>query len=245
VKPSGFFVELKRRDVYRIAIGSALVSWLAAQGAATAAATQAPVPIEKEPRHRLKFENDSVRVFDVLMPPGDKSLFHTHVHDGLSVRITDAQIRDEGVRGDSKESTVKRGAVTFSYRPKPMTHRVSNIGKTPFRNVFIEILPSTGVSTSAPSPAARAGYTMVLENGRVRVCRFVLAPGQSTYARPPALRGVRVAVSEGKILIKAKGEEDKTVKLHQGDSQWHEEGMRYSLKNVGSMAFEAVDIELK
>jgi hypothetical protein len=35
------------------------------------------------------------------------------------------------------------------------------------------------------------------------------------------------------------------VKLQQGDSQWHEGGMRYSLKNVGSMAFEAVDIELK
>jgi quercetin dioxygenase-like cupin family protein len=245
MRPSGFFVKLKRRNVYRIAIGSALICWLAAQGAATAAPTQVPVPIEKEPRHRLKFENKFVRVFDVLIPPGDTTLFHTHVHDGLSVRITDAQIRDEALEGASEDSTVKRGAVTFSYRPKPMTHRVSNIGKTPFRNVFIEILQSTGVSIGAPSPAAGPGYTMVLENERVRVCRLVLAPGQSTDARPPALRGVRVAVSEGKILIKAKGEEDKTVKLQQGDSQWHEEGMRYFLKNVGSMAFEAVDIELK
>ena len=183
---SSFFAELKRRNVYKVAIGSALISCLATPGAATVASTQSPVPIEKEPRHRLKFENKSVRVFDVLIPSGDASLFHTHVHDGLSVRITDAQIRDEPVQGDSEESTVKRGAVTFSYRPKPMTHRVSNIGKTPFRNIFIEILPSSDGSTRAPLPPSRDGYAMVLENERVRVSRLVPSSrdSQLTGARP-------------------------------------------------------------
>jgi len=44
-------------------------------------AAQAPVPLSGEPRHHLKFENQYVRVFDVLVPPGDATLFHTHSND--------------------------------------------------------------------------------------------------------------------------------------------------------------------
>src|SRR6185503_14059230 len=95
---------------------------------------QSPVPIEKEPRHRLKFSNQYVRVFHVVIPPGDKSLFHTHLSDGLSVRLADASIRDEVLGGAAEDISVKRGEVTFGYRPGPLTHRVSCTSNTPFRN---------------------------------------------------------------------------------------------------------------
>jgi hypothetical protein len=32
---------------------------------------QSPIPVLNEPRHHLKFENEYVRVFDVVVPPGD------------------------------------------------------------------------------------------------------------------------------------------------------------------------------
>jgi quercetin dioxygenase-like cupin family protein len=86
---------------------------------------------------------------------------------------------------------------------------------------------------------------VVLENERVRILRLVLAPGESIDERTHTLRGVRIAVSEGKILIEAPGKKVRTVKLEPGDSQWHEEGTKYSLRNIGSTPFEAVDIELK
>ena len=35
-----------------------------------ARAAAEPVPIEQEPRHRLKFENAHVRFFDVQLEPG-------------------------------------------------------------------------------------------------------------------------------------------------------------------------------
>ena len=242
---SSFFAELKWRNVYKVAVAYAILACPVMEVPTTAAPMQSPVPVEKEPRHRLKFENQFVRIFDVLIPPDDTSLFHIHVHDGVSVRLTDARIRDEALAGTSEDFMLKRGAVSFAYRPSPLIHRVSNIGSTPFRNVFVEILPSSNGSASPRPPTAVADHPVVLENERVRVRRLVLAAGQSTDARPPALRGVRVAISEGKILIKAHGEEDRTVKIEPGDSQWHEEGMKYSLKNIGSTPFEAVDIELK
>jgi hypothetical protein len=141
MNPRNFFAELKRRNVYKVA-AHAVVSWLVMQVAATVVPAQSPVPVEKEPRHQLKFENQSVRVFDVFIPSGDESLFHTHVHDGVSIRLTDAQIRIEVLRDSVDEVRVKRGAVEFSSFPNPLTHRVSNTGTTPFRNIFVEILPS-------------------------------------------------------------------------------------------------------
>jgi quercetin dioxygenase-like cupin family protein len=209
------------------------------------ARAQSPVPIEEEPRHRLQFENRYVRVFDVLIPQGDESLYHIHKHDGVGIKLTDARIRDEKLGGKPEDLEVKRGAVNFARFPEALTHKVSNIGGTPFRNMFIEILPSMRAPANAPPLAGVPGHTLVLENDRVRVYRLVLAPGQSTETHAHALRGLGVAVSEGEIAFGAPGEKSKTVKFKPGDYLWHEGGATHSLRNVGTAPFEAVDIELK
>lgn len=205
---------------------------------------QSPVPIEKEPRHRLTFSNQYVRVFHVLIPAGDTSLFHIHVNDGLSVRLADARIRDEALGGTPEDIQVKRGAVSFGYRPSPLTHRVSCIGSTPFRNIFVEVLPSAGMPRGAPPQALAAGQTLLLENERVRLSRLVLAAGQSIELTL-ALPGLGVAVSEGRIALAVPGKKVRTLKFKPGDTQWHESGTVLTLKNVGSAPIEAVQIELK
>ncbi len=60
-----------------------------------------------------------------------------------------------------------------------------------------------------------------------------------------ALRGLGVAVSEGRITVEVPGEKVRTVKFKPGDTQWHEAGTKHTLRNVGSAPFEAVEIELK
>lgn len=208
-------------------------------------AAQSPVPIEKEPRHRLKHENRHVRVFDVLIAQGDETLYHTHTNDGVGIKITDARIRDEAQGGKPEDVEVKRGAVNFAHFPTPLTHKVSNVGGTPFRNIFIEILPPIAAPSNSPSPAQVPGHALVLENERVRVYRLILAPGQETEVHTHALRSLGVAVSEGVISFRAPGKKSKTVKFQPGEFQWHEGGTKHSLKNVGTVPFEAVDIELK
>jgi quercetin dioxygenase-like cupin family protein len=206
---------------------------------------QSPVPVEKEPRHRLKFSNQHVRVFNVLIPAGETSLFHIHLYDGLSVRLADALIRDETLAGTSEDIAVKRGDVSFGYRPSPLTHRVSTIGNTPFRNIFVELLPSTSKLPAVSPQALVAGQTLVLENERVRISRLILAPGQSIEMHTHALQSLGVAVSEGRIVIEVPGEKLRTEKLKPGDTQWYDGGIKHSLKNAGSAPFEAVEIELK
>ena len=208
-------------------------------------AVQSPVPITNEPRHHLKFQNQYVRMFYVFIPPGETTLFHTHVNDGLGIKLTDAQIRDEVLGGKADDSFVTRGAVGFSHYSSPLTHRVINIGSTPFRNIFVEVLSSTDKSSNAPSLVRVVGHTMALENDRVRVMRLVLAPGQSTEMHSHALRGIGVAVTGGTISVEVPGKKSRTMKFQPGDYQWHERGTKHSLRNVGSVSFEAIDIELK
>ena len=210
-----------------------------------APAPQSPVPITNEPRHNLKFQNQYVRMFYVFIPPGETTLFHTHVNDGVGIKLTDAQIRDEVLGGKADDSFVSRGAVGFSHYSSPLNHRVINIGSTPFRNIFVEVLSTTDKPSNTPSLANVVGHTIVLENDRVRVMRLVLAPGQTVEMHSHALRGIGVAVTEGTISVEVPGKKSRILNFQPGDYQWHERGTKHSLRNVGSAPFEAIDIELK
>ncbi len=59
------------RKFNTVAVGFLMVNFLCSVFA------QDSVPVEKEPMHRLKFENEFVRLFDVLVPVGKASHYHT------------------------------------------------------------------------------------------------------------------------------------------------------------------------
>ena len=58
------------------------------------------VPIEEEPMHKLKFENAHVRFFDVQLPPGYESLWHSHVFDGVFVNISPSETTAQDLGGE-------------------------------------------------------------------------------------------------------------------------------------------------
>ncbi len=208
------------------------------------ASAQSPVPIEREPRHHLTLENQYVRVFFVTILPGDVSLFHTHLRSGVSTRLTDAQIRDEPLQGKSEDLTVKRGAVTFARNATPLIHRVSNIGQTPFRNIFVEILLPPG-STTTSSLSGAPGHELVLENDSVRVYRLTLAPGGSTGNHTHDARILTIAVTAGAIVVEQPGRKSSKMKLKEGDARWHEHGVLQTMRNAGTAPFEMIEIELR
>jgi quercetin dioxygenase-like cupin family protein len=246
-EPLGDRAEVRAQVLPRapLRIGSCLAPVvLLSLALSLSASAKSPVPIEQEPRHRLEFGNQYVRVFDVQIPAGDSTLFHTHVNDGVGLKLSDAHIRDEILDGKAEDLQVTRGEVSFSYRPNPLTHRVSSIGRTLFRNLFVEILRTDGDPPRAPLEALPADRTLVVENERVRVSRQVIAPGQSLDMHQHTL-SLGIAISPGTISIELVGEQPRTIKLEPGDSQWQQGGIKHSWKNIGAAAFEAVEIELK
>ncbi|MCI0487027.1 MAG: hypothetical protein L0229_10545 [Blastocatellia bacterium] len=201
---------------------------------------QAPVPVEKEPRHHLKFENRYTRVFDVTLPPGDVTLFHTHSKDYVFVSIGDADLKGQVMGADPVPLILKSGEVRFT--EAPITHRVENTGAAPFHTIAIEILRPSGVEASLEKIP---GHTVVLDNERIRVERLILEPGQSTGLHKHTMPGLGVAVSGGKVVIESVGQKPQTLELKAGDFRWRDGATAHSIKNIGKSRFEAVDVEWK
>ena len=96
------------------------------------AASQAsePAPVEQEPHHRWIFENQYVRVLEVVLEPGESTLFHTHSHDSIAVRLTDSEVQEQLAGGEWRPaSKVQRGDSRYMEgTSKAYTHRVKNVG---------------------------------------------------------------------------------------------------------------------
>lgn len=209
------------------------------------AIAQHAVPVEKEPMHRLTFENEFVRLFDVLVPVGKATEYHVHICDGVSVRVSDAQIVDESIGGEPKSFDIKYGEATFGARPSPLTHRVVNSGRTDFRNIFIEILPGANSVNAATFPILSDGHVILIDNDRVRVNRLVLKPGESSKLHTHLMRGLGIVLYDSKIEITAPDGTKRRLEPKAGDHAWQDAGTTHTIKNIGSNVFEAIDIELK
>lgn len=215
---------------------------LAAHGAQ--ASTPSVVPIEQEPAHRPVLQNEHVRVFEVWLPAGEATLWHEHLHDGASVRLTDATVEDQSKDGKAESTRLHRGEVAYGAMPTARVHRVRNVGETTFHNIYIELLAPHDANadraiTAAPDPRT------VIENDRVRALRRILAPGESTDMHVHASNGVGVPVTAGRLEISSPEGAKRSVEMKPGAAQWIERGTTHSLKNVGDAAIEIVDIELK
>lgn len=205
-------------------------------------AVQSPVPVANEPRHHLKFENEYVRVFDVVVPPGDTTLFHVHSSDYAFVSIGDATLKAEVLGGQPSGLILKDGEARFT--KGPITHRVTNVAGAPFRNITIEILKSPG-AVGFSTPDTSPGHSVVLENDRVRIERLILEPGRSTNIHTHSLSALSVFLTKSKVRVESPGAKAETVEYKPGDFRWRSAPITHSIKNIGSTRFEAVGVDWK
>ncbi len=112
-------------------------------GPATARGTaEDPVPVEQEPHHHIIFENQYVRVLDVVVKPGETTLFHKHSLDNVPVILTNADNRTQFAGKDWGPTPAKAESGGFiPGAAKPYVHRINNQGSTVFHVIDIEVLP--------------------------------------------------------------------------------------------------------
>lgn len=206
-----------------------------------ARAAEEPVPIEQEPRHKLKFENAHVRYFDVQIEPGYQALYHWHNNNGVFVNIATSPT----INQDWGAEPVKRGdraigeAYFIGYAAKPKAHRVTNPGPGLYRVTDTEIM-----STCGPMVAAREGpnQTLVVDNERVFVTRVILHPGESTELYAPC--GMLVSVSGGNVVFDTPDGKEK-VAMERAAFKWRKLQQTVKFTNVGTNVFHGVDIRIK
>jgi len=209
--------------------------------ASAALAVESIVPIEEEPQHRLKFQNQHVRLFDVLLPPGYKGLWHFHVYDGVFVNIEAAPTNEQVLGADPADRPPRIVGDTyfFGYGKKPKVHRVNNTGDSNYRVTDTEIV--RGCGGFAPVKDGE-GQTLILDNERVRVTRIMIGPGERLSLHPPC--GMLVSVSGGRLKLNAPGGEEQ-ITLQPAGFKWRDQSSALEIVNAGSEVFHAVDIVVK
>lgn len=205
------------------------------------AAPETPVPVDQEPRHRMVLRNDHVEVMRVTLPPGESTLLHTHSHDGVAVRLAPATITmdvpGEGLRGPLE---MRPGdASVQSYARQPFTHRVNNVGPTPFDVLDVELLKRP------EGPAVDALATPAAENDSARVYPWRLAPGAATPQHAHRRPYLVVAATPMQLLMQApEGAFEHAVAA--GDVRWVDDvPVTHVLVNRGEAAGVIVEIEVK
>jgi hypothetical protein len=200
------------------------VKQLIVAAALLAAAQQQPpafdpnaIPVEQEPQHHLVFANQFVRVIDLHMPPGFRSLKHSHVRDNVAVTL------DPG-RNDP-EALARVGRVSFM--TGGYSHVVGNTNPLEAHYVDVEILTA---GAKANETRELAAHKLELENDKVRVYRVTLSPGQSMVGHSHGHGWLTVTVKGGGTP---------------GSFRWHDALSSDAMKNSGASPLEMVEIEPK
>lgn len=106
----------------------------------------------------LLFENEVVRVWSMVLEPGQDSPFHVHKRDYLFVYVTPSSIAFMDEPGEIKETReYGDGYVAYNSVGDGLTHQIRNVAGIPHRQILVELKgshpqapPSTNGRVSAP-----------------------------------------------------------------------------------------------
>jgi quercetin dioxygenase-like cupin family protein len=201
----------------------------------------APVLVENEPLHHVVLKNESVVVLHLTLPPGERTLYHTHTHDRVAVNLSTTSITQQTLNEkEGPPSATEPGNFSvYTLAGSSFTHRVHNIGSVPFDVLDVELLERPGTPSSAVATAI-AG-----ENPSARIYNWVLAPG-SVSAMHTHVRPYLIVSAKGLLLKMTAPDGQSTAhEVKAGDFHWVNTKVTHSLANAGSTEGQIVEIELK
>lgn len=222
---------------------------------ATIAVTHGQVPLSKEPRHRVTFENAQLRILDVNIPPGESSLDHRHELDIATVAMSSgAQTREQSTgqpQGPVRPSRSVGDANVADYAGKPGSHTIANVGSIPYQLFAVENLKTKG--WSATPAVSGPATTMAAESRAFRIYDVRLSRTTSATMHTHAVPTIAVLIA-GKVLsdgpdTQAKELAPAPVGLKQLDrpGQWLliPAGDRHHVVRLGTDDARVVEIEVR
>jgi hypothetical protein len=221
--------------------------WVGLFLVATVASVVAQVPLSKEPRHRMTFENPQLRILDVNIPPGDKSLDHRHELDIATVSMsagTNTRIQSGNQPASDRPSRPLGDASITEYAGKAQSHTIENVGKGAYQLFAVENLKTSGWST-APAASGLAtkmtrearsfrlydvnlstgtsqtSHTHAVPTVAVLISGTVMSDGPDTHAKanPGAPIGLKQLTQPGQWILVPSGDTHHIVRLGVGDAR--------------------------
>jgi beta-alanine degradation protein BauB len=86
----------------------------------------------------LIFEDDRVRIWEIVLDPGQEAAVHTHHLDYTTVVVEGGVVERLNADGTTDRREVQPGDIQRWYQ-STARHGLRNVGTTRFRNVIVEV----------------------------------------------------------------------------------------------------------
>jgi hypothetical protein len=190
----------------------------------------AQVPVSKEPRHHVVFTNEKVRVLNVLLPPGDTTLYHLHSTPSVFIMLSATQTGSQLINEQATYSKSGTGSIFFENlsAPHTRTHRVWNTDTSTFHVVDVELLSDNPVSRQAPLIIPHV--QVLTDTPWVTTYKIELKKTETVFLHEKNRSFVLIAISNTAVDIK---QNDKRLKetIQAGGFLWLKPGDTISIKN--------------
>lgn len=204
---------------------------------------QVPVPVDEEPRHHPVYQNKEVRILDVLLPPGDTTLYHIHHTPSVFINFTATLTGSQLQGGTASNGKSTPGRILFENLAPPniRTHRVWNDDRDTFHVIDVELLYNdTGFSQK---PLTLPDLKLEVANAWVRAYRLTQLPGKNFVLDSKKRAFILVAFNAASVQTNQSGiPQDQTLKP--GSFMAIERGHSFSLKNSGDDTIQFVLLEI-
>jgi hypothetical protein len=203
----------------------------------------AQVPVSKEPRHHVVFENEKVRLLNVLLPPGDTTQFHEHSTPSVFISFTKTNTVSQLIHQEPVESTSSAGSVWFENLKAPniKIHRVWNEDTAAFHVMDVELLAADSGFTREPLVLQHA--ELAVNTAWARTYKIQLARSEQLTLKEHTSPFVLVAINDGMITMIKKGAGQR-LSLQPGTFFWIKPEEQFTLLNQMNtvMRFALVEI---
>ena len=234
---------MKRQSIFLCLIATLLA----------AQATAPEVEITAEPLHHLTFENKSVRVFNVDIPPHTDTLMHWHRHDYIYVALGGGEIVNAVKDQPPVTTKVQDGETRFA--SAPFAHTVHNQTDQHFRVVATEILEDESLRNSAAQGKIKwdtdrgldilpggTNQVLFIKDG-IRVSEYELQPGGIIPLHHHTGPHLLVAVSDFDIRSDVQGQGPMPGHFKSGEYKWLPGGYSHTVTNTGQKPAKFVTLE--
>jgi beta-alanine degradation protein BauB len=190
--------------------------------------------------YKLLSEDGNVRLIEMTLEAGTMDSLHSHNYESVYF-LTGGKVKIY-VGDELMEAEIPDGHVMHH---GPWNHIVENVGETTVRAILFEQMKkgdSIGLEENFIDPVlvAAENYTLLSQEGNVRVISMTLMPGQSDIEHSHMTETVYF-ISGGKAKIYA-GEEVMEADLPDGHVM-HHGPWTHRVENVGETSIQAIIFE--
>ena len=164
----------------------------------------AQVLVHQEPIHRPVFQNQQIRILNVLLPAGDTTQYHIHHTPSGFIFFTSTSIASQSKKSSASVGRTEAGNIIVENLAAPnlRTHRVWNVDSVPLHVMDVELL--SGDNGFTKMPLTIPGLILLVDTTWARVYKTGLKAGSElVFNKEPRLL-LLVALTKASAKIKDK-----------------------------------------